>query len=207
MLQRCPPPPPPPPIFPTNISIIPSSNKVGDTPARGCTTENIRGLTISFDLSANLSIGDTIEIIFSNPNFFHIPPSFPTSGIQAGSGLNLSEQVGSLSSSYLAVGTSPFPDCFSSSSYNSFIETITDPSFNFPLPVPYTAVALANTTSSIKIVLKEPVSLGTSIYIQIQDDDGKVVQHNPSVGTVITGTLKVSHHEDVTNIPGWTVQL
>ena len=210
MLQRCPfppPPPPPLPILPTNISIIPSSNKVGDTPARGCTTENIRGLTISFDLSANLSIGDTIEIIFSNPNFFHIPPSFPTSGIQAGSGLNLSEQVGSLSSTYLAVGTAPFPDCNASAPYNSFIETITDPSFNFPLPVPYTAVALANTTSSIKIVLKEPVSLGTSIYIQIQDDDGKVVQHNPSVGTVITGTLKVSHHEDVTNIPGWTVQL
>ena len=207
--QTCPTPFPPPPPILSNISIVPSSNRVGHTPGRNGATADLLGLTISFQIAAALNIDDTIEITFSNPNFFHVPPEFGTGG------LNLSEKVGSLTSTYLAVGTDPFPaasEMFPSPpAYNSFIETITDPSFNFPNPA-FTANALAKTTSLIKIVLKEVVPKESTIYIQIQDDDGKVLEGNPpipappGVPPVITGTLAVSGHPVVTDIPGWTVQ-
>ena len=196
MLQRCPPPP-----FPTGISIIPSSNKFGDTPARACTTANYTGLTISFTIHASLSAGNTIEITFSNPDFFHVPPEWSPGG------LYITEEVGNFNYPYLIVGTAPIPDCsVYPVTYNSFIQTTTNPNFNNTLPIP---APRGNVFSkdTIKIVLKESVPENTTIYIQIKDDDGKVVEHNPSVGTVITGTLKVDGHQVVTNIPGWTVQL
>ena len=47
---------------------IPSSNKFS-TLLRA-TTANYTGLTISFTINASLSAGNTIEITFSNPDFF-----------------------------------------------------------------------------------------------------------------------------------------